>query len=71
MHSLYVEAVHNAHDTFAPNREPIRDHPHASLVLLTNARGCDSDDPAILRHPDGGIAQPPSGGWGCPGCADN
>eukprot|EP00959_Pyramimonas_sp_CCMP1952_P014757 312602-Pyramimonas_sp.AAC.1 len=33
--------------------------------------GCDLGDPSLPRQPDGSIARPPSGGLGCPACADN
>eukprot|EP00959_Pyramimonas_sp_CCMP1952_P150620 3152235-Pyramimonas_sp.AAC.1 len=68
---LFVGAVQVAHDLFLVNRDPFHDHPQSSSVLVTNVRGFDLDDPAILRHPDGSIQRPPSGGCGCPACADN
>eukprot|EP00959_Pyramimonas_sp_CCMP1952_P215567 4509364-Pyramimonas_sp.AAC.1 len=42
---------------------PPHDHPHSSSVLVTNTRGFDLDDRTILRHPDGYIMRPQSGGW--------
>eukprot|EP00959_Pyramimonas_sp_CCMP1952_P038512 806089-Pyramimonas_sp.AAC.1 len=71
MHPLLVEAVQIARDIFAVSRDPCHDHPHASFVLVTNARGFDLDDLAIFRHPDGRFARPPSGGWGRPARADH
>eukprot|EP00959_Pyramimonas_sp_CCMP1952_P208779 4367046-Pyramimonas_sp.AAC.1 len=40
-------------------------------LLVTSVRGHDLDDPTIPRHPDGSITRPPSGGLGCPACADH
>eukprot|EP00959_Pyramimonas_sp_CCMP1952_P428109 8966162-Pyramimonas_sp.AAC.1 len=71
MHYLFVDAVQIAHDLFQVNRDPFHDHHYSSTVLVTNVRGYDLDDPTIPRQPDGSITRPPSGGLGCPACADN
>eukprot|EP00959_Pyramimonas_sp_CCMP1952_P421279 8825082-Pyramimonas_sp.AAC.1 len=71
MQSLFVEAVQNAHDMFRVNRDRFHGHPHSSPVLVAKVRGFDLDDPIILRHPDGAIMGPHSGGRGCPACAGN
>eukprot|EP00959_Pyramimonas_sp_CCMP1952_P259310 5421282-Pyramimonas_sp.AAC.1 len=71
MQSLFVDAVQIAHDLFQVNRDPFHAHPYSFTVLVTNVRGPDFDDPTIPRQPDGSITRPPSGGLGCPACADN
>eukprot|EP00959_Pyramimonas_sp_CCMP1952_P303551 6352313-Pyramimonas_sp.AAC.1 len=71
MQSPFVEAVQIAHDLCQTTRDPFHGHPHSFTVLATNARGCDLDDPSLPRQPDGSITRPPSGGLGCPACADN
>eukprot|EP00959_Pyramimonas_sp_CCMP1952_P203705 4259906-Pyramimonas_sp.AAC.1 len=71
MQSLFVEAVQIARDIFQVTRDPFHGHPFSSTVLVTNVRGCDLDDPSLPRQPGGSIARPPSGGLGCPACADN
>eukprot|EP00959_Pyramimonas_sp_CCMP1952_P161892 3384965-Pyramimonas_sp.AAC.1 len=62
MQPLFVEAVQIARDMFAVSRDPSHGHPHAQSVLVTNTRGPELYDPAILRHPDGRIMGPPSEG---------
>eukprot|EP00959_Pyramimonas_sp_CCMP1952_P396576 8308986-Pyramimonas_sp.AAC.1 len=69
--SLFVEAVQIAHDLFQVARGPFHGRPYSPTVLVTNAGGCDLGDPSLSRQPDGSIARPPSGGLGCPACADN
>eukprot|EP00959_Pyramimonas_sp_CCMP1952_P467308 9491366-Pyramimonas_sp.AAC.1 len=71
MQSRFVEAVQIAHELFQVSRDPFHGHPFYSTVLVTNARGSDLDDPTNPRQPDGSITRPPSGGLGCPACADN
>eukprot|EP00959_Pyramimonas_sp_CCMP1952_P157619 3296136-Pyramimonas_sp.AAC.1 len=71
MQSLFVEAVQIAHNLFQATRDPFHGSPYSSTVLVTNARGCDLDDPSLPRQPDGSTTRPPSGGLGCPACADN
>eukprot|EP00959_Pyramimonas_sp_CCMP1952_P129411 2706372-Pyramimonas_sp.AAC.1 len=68
------------------NRQCTGHHQHASVCNMeaakaaqctptvrsvANACRLDLDHPAIPRHPDGRIVQPPSGGWGCSACADS
>eukprot|EP00959_Pyramimonas_sp_CCMP1952_P072407 1512314-Pyramimonas_sp.AAC.1 len=50
---------------------PFHDQLHVLPILVMCARGFDLGAPATPRHPDGRVAQPPSGGWGHPACADN
>eukprot|EP00959_Pyramimonas_sp_CCMP1952_P202965 4244680-Pyramimonas_sp.AAC.1 len=71
MQSLFFEAVQIAQDLCQVTRDPFHGHPYSSTVLVTNVRGYDLDDPSFPRQPDGSIARPPSGGPGCPACADN
>eukprot|EP00959_Pyramimonas_sp_CCMP1952_P407887 8548092-Pyramimonas_sp.AAC.1 len=71
MQSLFVESVHIAHDLFQATRDLFHGDPYLSIVLASNARGCDSDDPSLPRRLDGSISRPPSGGLVCPACADN
>eukprot|EP00959_Pyramimonas_sp_CCMP1952_P282721 5909336-Pyramimonas_sp.AAC.1 len=61
MQSLLVDAVKVAHDLFQVNHVPFYGHPSYSIVLVTNVRGFDLDDPTIPRQPDGSITRPPSG----------
>eukprot|EP00959_Pyramimonas_sp_CCMP1952_P064571 1347853-Pyramimonas_sp.AAC.1 len=69
--SLFVEFVQIAHDLFQTARDPFHVYPYSPTALATNARGYDLDDPSLPRQPDGSITKPPSGGLGCPACADN
>eukprot|EP00959_Pyramimonas_sp_CCMP1952_P180149 3767323-Pyramimonas_sp.AAC.1 len=71
MQSLFVESFQIAHDLFQTTRDPFHGFPYSPTVLATNARGCDLDDPSLPRQPDGSMTRPPSGGLGCPACADN
>eukprot|EP00959_Pyramimonas_sp_CCMP1952_P432459 9056086-Pyramimonas_sp.AAC.1 len=71
MQSLFVEAVQIAHNLFQTIRDPFHGHPYSSTALAANVGGCDLDDPSLPRQPDGSITRPPSGGLGCPSCADN
>eukprot|EP00959_Pyramimonas_sp_CCMP1952_P054482 1139221-Pyramimonas_sp.AAC.1 len=41
------------------------------MCIRDSVRGYDLGDPSLPRQPDGSIARPPSGGLGCPACADN
>eukprot|EP00959_Pyramimonas_sp_CCMP1952_P214778 4494675-Pyramimonas_sp.AAC.1 len=50
--SLFVGAVHIAHDLSQVNRDPSHGHPYSSTVSVTNVRGYDLDDPTIPRQPD-------------------
>eukprot|EP00959_Pyramimonas_sp_CCMP1952_P364169 7625990-Pyramimonas_sp.AAC.1 len=70
MQLLFVEAVQIAHDLFQVTRDPFHGNPHSSTALVTNAAGRDLDDPSLPRQLDGSITRPPSGGLGCPACAD-
>eukprot|EP00959_Pyramimonas_sp_CCMP1952_P432214 9051184-Pyramimonas_sp.AAC.1 len=71
MQLLFVEAVKIAYALVQVTRDPFHCYPYSSTVLVTNVRGYDLDDPGLPRQPDGSIARPPSGGFGCPACADN
>eukprot|EP00959_Pyramimonas_sp_CCMP1952_P221166 4623544-Pyramimonas_sp.AAC.1 len=71
MQSLFVGSVQIAHDLFQTTRAPFHGYPFSPTVLATNARVYDLDDPSLPRQPDGSITGPPSGGLGCPACADN
>eukprot|EP00959_Pyramimonas_sp_CCMP1952_P329304 6894140-Pyramimonas_sp.AAC.1 len=71
MQFLFVNAVQIARDVFQVSRDFFQSHPCSSTVLVANVTGCDLDDPTLPRQPDGSIARPPSGGLGCPACADD
>eukprot|EP00959_Pyramimonas_sp_CCMP1952_P390969 8193209-Pyramimonas_sp.AAC.1 len=68
---LFVEAVQIARDPFHVTRDPFYGYPRSATVQVTNVRGCDLDGPSLPRHLNGSMARPPSGGRGCPACADN
>eukprot|EP00959_Pyramimonas_sp_CCMP1952_P119143 2490909-Pyramimonas_sp.AAC.1 len=68
---FFVDAVQIARDLFRVDRDPIHGHPDSSTVLVINVRGFDVNGPTIPRQPGGSITRPPSGGLGCPACADN
>eukprot|EP00959_Pyramimonas_sp_CCMP1952_P224601 4696402-Pyramimonas_sp.AAC.1 len=59
------------HQHASVSRDPHHSRPYSSTVLVTSVRGYDLDNPTVPRQPDGSIARPPSGGLGCPACADN
>eukprot|EP00959_Pyramimonas_sp_CCMP1952_P213049 4457546-Pyramimonas_sp.AAC.1 len=44
LQSLFVEAVHIAHDVLAVSRDHFHDRSRASSVLVANARGFDVDN---------------------------
>eukprot|EP00959_Pyramimonas_sp_CCMP1952_P384814 8064875-Pyramimonas_sp.AAC.1 len=71
MQSLCIESVQIARDLFQTARDPFHGYPYSSTALATNVRVYDLGDPSLPRQVDGSITRPPSGGLGCPACADN